>query len=289
MIRFRTTLAVALLVAGSAFASGGELDGALEAFKKGDYKAVVEAGARIGATSPERGKVLYLAGEAHLLLGRAAEAETTFRAVLAAKSSVPARVGLGRALTALGKHEEADKELRAAVAADPKDARAHLALGESLLAAKRLDDAKKSFDEAAKLSPGDPWIARGQVELALAQDDDKDAARIAKSLSKSKPEHPMGPFLSAVVLERQGKDDDAIESYEKALALDDAFLDAHKNLAILCHTMSATYSNVERVKKSLAHYERYFALGGKDPELETYYKQMKQFIEPMIEKGGASK
>lgn len=44
--------------------------------------------------------------------------------------------------------------------------------------------------------------------------------------------------------------------------------------------MSATYSIKERVDKSLAHYERYFALGGKDPELESAYRSMKSFLRP---------
>jgi len=69
------------------------------------------------------------------------------------------------------------------------------------------------------------------------------------------------------------------EAYDKALALDEKFLDAHKNLAILCHTMSNRYRNVERIKKSMHHYERYFALGGHDPKLEQTYRTTRSFLE----------
>jgi tetratricopeptide (TPR) repeat protein len=279
-MRLRSTFTAVLLVAGAAFARGGELDRALDAFRKGDFKAVAEEGAKVGAMSPDRAKVLYLVGEAELVLGRFEKAEATFHELLTAKPSVPARVGLGRAMTARGKHREAEMELRAAVAEDPKDAPAQRALGEALLAMRKLEEAEAALEQAAKLAPDDPWVSRAQVELALAAGDDKGAARIAKSLCKANPKHPLGPFLAAVVLEHGGKTDEAIEAYEKALALDELFLDAHKDLAILCHTQSATYSNAERVRKSLAHYERYFALGGTDPKLEAAYRQMKQFLAP---------
>ncbi len=278
----RNLFAALALCASVAF-GGTELSSAVDAFKKGDYKAAIECAEMVDAQSPDHAKALYLVGETQLLLGDAAAAEVCFRALLGERAqSLPARTGLGRALTALGKLDDAEKELRCAVAADAKDAQARRALGEALTAAKKLVAAKTELAEAAKLAPGDAWIARSQVELALLSDEAKDAARIAKALCKAQPKHPLGPFLSGVVLEKQGEDDEAIEAYEKALALDETFLDAHKNLAILCHTMSATYSNTARVRKSLEHYERYFALGGKDPELKQTYEQVKSFVEPML-------
>ncbi|MCI0587577.1 MAG: tetratricopeptide repeat protein, partial [Planctomycetes bacterium] len=76
----------------------------------------------------------------------------------------------------------------------------------------------------------------------------------------------MGPFLRGLALDRLGKGREAIEAYEAALARDPKFLDAHKNLAILCHTRNPTYQDRARTEKAMAHYERYFALGGADAE-----------------------
>jgi tetratricopeptide (TPR) repeat protein len=89
----------------------------------------------------------------------------------------------------------------------------------------------------------------------------------------------MGPFLEGLGLERLSKDDEAIAAYEQALVRDDRFLDAHKNLAILCHTMSRTYSDAARTQKAKEHYERYFALGGADPQLRTMYDTLKRFFD----------
>jgi tetratricopeptide (TPR) repeat protein len=89
----------------------------------------------------------------------------------------------------------------------------------------------------------------------------------------------MGPFLKAIALEKEGKDDDAIQAYEAALERDDKFLDAHKNLAILCHTRNPTYADRERTEKAMAHYARYFELGGSDAKLKQMYDTMKAFFE----------
>ena len=103
----------------------------------------------------------------------------------------------------------------------------------------------------------------------------------AKKLVKSRPDHPMGYFLLGLVLDREGEEKQAIAAYELAIEKDGKFLDAHKNLAILCHTANPLYQNKVRTKKALEHYALYFELGGKDPELERSYLQMKGFLESM--------
>ena len=71
---------------------------------------------------------------------------------------------------------------------------------------------------------------------------------------------------------------------EKALALDASFLDAHKNLAILCHTRNPLYTDEVRTKKALEHYAKYFELGGQDKELESSYAQFKAFMDEYLGK-----
>ena len=279
--RISTALGALVLLVSVGHARDGLVDKALAAFKSADYATVISTAGQVASDAPDYAKAQYLIGEAQLLLGKPEEAERAFKAVLAAHAeSQPGRVGLGRALAAENKLEDAEAELRKAVAADAKDAQAHRALGDVLARRENLKEARSELVDAYKLAPKDPWVARSYVELLVRLKDDKEATRVAKAVTKARPEHPMGPFLEGVVLERTNDVDGAIKAYEAALAIDDTFLDAHKNLAILCHTMSATYSIKARVDKSLAHYERYFALGGKDPELESAYRQMKAFLEP---------
>ena len=130
----------------------------------------------------------------------------------------------------------------------------------------------------AKSITKDILASRSLVEALVAADKLDPAGKEADRLAKAAPENAMGLFLKALVLDRSAKHKDAIEAYEKALAKDDKFLDAHKNLAILCVAQSTTYQDRERVKKAFDHFERYFALGGKDEKLKELYTTIKSVL-----------
>jgi tetratricopeptide (TPR) repeat protein len=272
-------VAVVLVPDDAGLARAGEggtaLSDAVSAFEAGEWKKAAEAAEHVPDDAEEAPKARYLLGEARLMLGDAAAAETAFRAVLEKRpSALPAKVGLGRALAAQEKNDDAEKVLKEAVAADAKDVAAQRALGELRVRQGAWKEADKVLEAALKLAPNDPLTLRALAESKLRQDDPKTALRLAQRLAKAAPKHPLGPFLKALALEKDGKDDEAIEAYEQALALDDAFLDAHKNLAILCHTRNPTYADEARTKKAMKHYERYFALGGADARLKAMYDQL---------------
>jgi len=83
-------------------------------------------------------------------------------------------------------------------------------------------------------------------------------------------------------MERDGEDEQAIAEYQRSIELDPTFIDAHKNLAILCHTLSNTYRVKERVNLAYEHYERYFALGGKDPDLRAMYNDLLSYKDQIL-------
>jgi tetratricopeptide (TPR) repeat protein len=88
----------------------------------------------------------------------------------------------------------------------------------------------------------------------------------------------MGLFLAALVDDRAGKFDEAIAGYQKAIEADAAFLDAHKNLAILCIAQNPLYQNVKRTKLAMEHFQKYADLGGRDQEVLQVFETLKQFI-----------
>jgi len=264
----------------ASFASAQSVDKAMSALKSGEWQSAIEIAGAVKADSPEFARAQYICGEAHLVLGDAQRSEENFRAVLAKNANAtPALIGLGRALRLGDKLTESEETLQKALKLDAKDAFALLALGQTHLAMKKTKEAKAELGGAYTLDPKNPEIVRGWCESLFAENDNAKALEVAQALSKSAPKHPLGPFLEALALERDGKDKKAIEAYEEALKRDANFLDAHKNLAILCHTRNPTYQDAERTAKSLAHYERYFALGGKDDELKQTYLQFKGFYE----------
>lgn len=263
---------VLTLAVTSASALAQTLAEAMTAFKAGEWPQVFSAVEAVPADSPERPRALFVAGEAHLVVGRPKEAEQCFRSVLDARpSALPAKVGLGRALTASGALDEAAKVLAEAANADAKDVTIKQALGELHVRSNQLDLARAELAEAWALDPKNAFVARSYCEALWAANDDANASKIVAQLAKTLPKHPMAPFLQAIALERAGKDADAIVAYEKAIALDETFLDAHKNLAILCHTRNPLYQDAKRTDLAFEHYQRYFELGGQDDELQKNY------------------
>ncbi len=256
------------------------LDQAMKVFGEGKYAEVVELCEKIGKDSDDYARAQYLTGESYLQLGEPDMAVDAFRAVLEKKpEAVPALIGLGAALSRQGKHDEAIAILEKVVAADKKDAEAKRALGEALVATERTAEAQKVLTAAWKLDKKNPYITRALVNVLLILDAAKEAQSVAAKLAKSNSKHPMGHFLMALCLEKQKQDDAAIVAYERAIKLDDRFLDAHKNLAILCMTVNPSYTNKVRTEKALKHFEKYFDLGGEDAELRKLYNQLKGFME----------
>lgn len=272
----KTLLSLALL-------GGTPLEQATQAFQAGEFTRVLALAEQAGADATDGPRLAYLAGEAQLVLGAPVEAERAFRGVLAQRpKAIPAQVGLGRALLAQEKYDEAGQVLGVALAAEPKDVGALTAHGLLLSVTGKSKEACSELARATKLDPKNALTVRAQVEALLRADDAPEAASVVEAFAKLRPEHPMGPFLLGWTMEREGEDEDAIAQYQEALARDPSFLDAHKNLAILCHTLSNTYQDKARVQLAYEHYERYFALGGKDPALRKMYDDLVSFKDQIL-------
>lgn len=286
-------LALTALALSAPFARAGEepaaggLAPAVTAFDEGRLDDCVKACDAVPDDDADHAKALYLRAESCLLLGRTEEAADGFRAVLAErKGSVPALTGLGRALIVMGDLDAAEETLRDAVERDKKSAPAQRALGELFIARKEYSDARTTLSKAWKLDPKSTLTAIPLVDVHLGYKDTKGALKVARQLAKALPDHPVGHFLVGRVLEHEGDWKEAIEAYEKAVAADDTYLDAHRNLAIVCHTQNAMYRDRELLDKSMRHYERYFELGGEEPELRRIYDQMQAFLKWQEEQQG---
>lgn len=273
-------LVLASLALAPSIARAQSVDQALAAFKGGEWKKAIETAQAVPVDAKDRPRADYLIGETQLVLGDAAAAEAAFRRVLEKRpEAVPAKTGLGRALTLRDDFDGAESALQEALKLDAKDPAIKAALGELHARAKKLDVARAELAEAYALDPKNPMIARSYCDALWAANDDENATRVAQSLIKALPKHPMGPFLQAIEQERTGKDNKAIELYQAALALDPNFLDAHKNLAILCHTRNPMYQDGKRTDLAFEHYAKYFELGGKDDELARNFEMLQSTFE----------
>jgi tetratricopeptide (TPR) repeat protein len=269
----------ALLLASSlpAFAADGTaVDRAMAAFKAGDYAAAVVEVEDVAAADPLYPKARYVLAESWLALGDAENAEKAFREVLEKKPDwVPALVGVGRSLTVLGKHDPALEVLRKAAKADPRDASARRAIGECLAAKGKPEEAQKELEAASRIDPKDPLTVRALVEVQIKVGDHSGAGKAAEAYRQANPKSPLGDFLRALAYEGIGNLKEATTGYEAALDKDPKFLDAHKNLAILLFNDNPEGKDEAKGKKCLEHFEKYFALGGKDKELKRIYDELK--------------
>ncbi len=281
---FGSALLVFSAAAPAASAAGETpLARAVEAFQAGKYAAVVEAAAVLEPTAGDYPKLQYLVGESQLLLQRPADAQASFRKVLELRpKAVPALVGLGRALARSGEFAAAASPIRAALELEPKDVQARAALGELQMRKGELEAARKTLAAVCADAPEDVVATQIYFETLLRSEDGIAAAKLAEDYAQRRPEHPLGYFLLAVIMERDGADAEAIAQYQVALLKDETFLDAHKNLAILCHTLSDTYKVKERVKLAYEHYKRYFELGGGDQHLRAMYDQLLAYKDQIL-------
>jgi tetratricopeptide (TPR) repeat protein len=259
---------------------------ATKLFEAAKFAEAADAAMKVAEDSPDFPKSRYLAGEARLAIGDAAGAETALREGLAKKEgSEPILTALGHALLEQKKAEDAVPFLEKATAANAKSARALAWLGLAKARGGKDDktkaEGKKDLAAAAKLDPADAEVARAEVEERIDAADTDGALKAATAFAKVRKDHPMGPFLQALAHDRanRAKDvEEAIALYEKSVALDPGFLDAHKNLAILCVAQNPVYQNQERTKKALEHFDQYVKLGGKDPKVIQAFEQIKSFM-----------
>lgn len=260
-------------------AKNANLDAAMKKFEEGKFAEALEAANQVGAEDPSRAKARYLAGEIDLALGDPGAAEAAFREALAKKQeSAPILAGLGRALLEQKKSEEAIEPLTKAGTVDPASPRYKAWLGLALSRTGKGEDGRKALVAAMKTGAADPEVARAAVEERLEAQDADGAGKAAAAFAKARKDHPMGPFLVALVLDRAGKFDEAIAGYEKVLVLDPGYIDAHKNLAILCIAQNPVYTNPKRTKKAMEHFKAYEQAGGRDQALIQTFRTIEGFV-----------
>jgi Flp pilus assembly protein TadD len=123
--------------------------------------------------------------------GRKAEAHAALDSVLAEQPSYPpARIVKGRLLLAEGKPREALDHALAAVAAAPREVRAHYLVAVAQLANGQGVEAEKTFNEVLRLNPR---AVAAQVQLSrlqLSRGETEPALEAAKSAARTAPRDP---------------------------------------------------------------------------------------------------
>ena len=123
---------------------------------------------------------------------------------------------LGVAYMNQQKFADAQKQFEQALAIDPKFAIARLNLGVALLSQQKVDAARAALEEASRQVPNDPWA---WYNLGLAYKDSGDAEKgvsAFRHVTALTPEAD-GHYFVGYMLSQQGKYDEAIAEFDKAL------------------------------------------------------------------------
>ena len=169
------------------------------------------------------GQAGVLQAQARLLVeqGLPAEAEASYRAAIASQpGTVQLKLDLASLyLEKLKKPTLAVAQLREVLKQHPELAQAHLGLGLALSAEGKIEEAGRSIDEAVRRDPANPFALHAQGLIALKQSQaDRALAAFDKALAVRKD------FAGAMLgrgdaLLALGKGDQAVEAYARAASL----------------------------------------------------------------------
>ncbi len=186
--------------------------------KNDDAAAVIQFKNALQAT-PENAEVRYLLGSALRRLGDFPAAEIELRkAVSLGFEGKVARFELASALLDLGQAKKALDEIDMLAAG--RSTPDLLALrGDALASLGQLDEARAAYQEALLQEAANPGALLGTARLAAVNGDFQGAAATLAQVLAAHPDNFNARLLEANLLTREGRTAEAIQAYDKALAM----------------------------------------------------------------------
>ena len=173
---------------------------------------------------------LYMGG-----LKRPKEAAEAYRRAVELKPDhAGAHNGLGTALAALGRTDDAVAEFEAAAKLAPENPLPLISLGRLYSAKKDYTKALEAYDRLSKVQPDfvPALLDRGDIFMVARRDPTQAAAEYARAV-KLAPKDSAAQFKLGSAYHALGKFDDAARHYRAAIAADGRYALAYNNLAAL--------------------------------------------------------
>lgn len=192
---------------------------------------------RAASVEPDNAYAQASLGRWRAVNGQMAGAVTALEtAIRLDPKAVRPRVDLGDIYLASGRDlERAIKLYREAIAIDETHAGAHYALGVALTRNGDAAGARKEFQRAASLSPGNPLPALGLAEIFAASGDLKQAEQYAREAVKAQPSLLQGQLVLGQILEADGRYDEAMQQYREMATAQPKLAAPHFHVGALLH------------------------------------------------------
>jgi tetratricopeptide (TPR) repeat protein len=193
---------------------------ALMRWAAGNADAALALVEQVLALNSHDNTALALRASVAMSRGDPAAAIADLRAVLRDQPNAPAVMqALADAYVAAKEPVLAEETLRASMQANPTDARTRMALSQFLLKADRRGEAQAVVDELSSSVPADLEALEASLRVQVARRDFAAARGTADRLGTLRPDLPTGHFLKGLVDEAEGKRQDALAQFDKALSL----------------------------------------------------------------------
>lgn len=194
--------------------------------QKGDNKAALIQLKNAVSQNPENAQARLRLGTLHLNLGDAASAEKELRK--AASLGIPADQTaplLAQSLMSQGKFQPLLDEISADAAKASPQLLARR--GDALLSLRKPDEARQAYEAALALNPNLGDALSGLARHAALSGDIAGAERLAADAVSRDPKNAESWMLQGSLLRSQGKSKEALDAYDKALAIEPGHRSAH--------------------------------------------------------------
>jgi tetratricopeptide (TPR) repeat protein len=218
----------------------------------GDFTRVLELNPRAVAAQVALARV-------QLAQGRSAAASTTASAAVTAGGGVLARLVLAEAYANERRFTDAERELTAAVAAQPDLAPAHVQLGRVRQAMRQAAPARAAFTRALALDPASVPALTGLTELDLAAGQRGAALTRVRQAAAARPKDARVWVLLGRLLIANGDAAGAETALRRAVAEDADAIDAYGLLA----SLYLRRGDLARAEQELT------AVAARDPKVAT--------------------
>src|SRR5581483_340786 len=201
--------------------------------------------ARVLAAHPDEPDGLQPLGLVREHQGRLTDAEQLLRQSVAARPKRPhVQVHLGRILAEAGKHREAIDLLQAAVQAQPDLFDGLVVLAQVQVTVGDLASAEENYRSALRLVPDSQVTLLGLGVLLNQRRRPAEAEPLLRAAAANTARPPSWQAKVArslgLSLDLQGKTEEALEAWQRAIALDPTDAEAHRELNALLYRLGRT-------------------------------------------------
>ncbi|MBW4623273.1 MAG: tetratricopeptide repeat protein [Cyanosarcina radialis HA8281-LM2] len=172
-------------------------------------------------------------GDALLRLGRERGALESYEVALSLAPNNPKTLNnKGKVLYNLGQYEQALATHDRVLQIDPDNVNAWSGKGVAYIGLGQYEKASQYFDKAQKSKPDEPtvWLEEGlaieNLNPQAARESYEEALRVYEELAKKQPNNPLVWTDRGFILLKLNRHQEALDSYQKALDIDDNFYEA---------------------------------------------------------------